>query len=277
MHVPECWGRVILSERTVIDAGDTALENSFPFVEAPHTNRKPDVGDMVKIKGGTYTLGPDITDPVDSPQGTVTVNDFFIDRYEVTICEYTQFLNAGGNDAHYMEDMADPEFCGIIKNGKGKYTLVPGKEYYPVVYMRPESAQAYASWAGKRLPTEYEWEIAARGKEARLYPWGNEPPDPERVNFNFHVGHTTPVGSYEKGKTPEGVYDMAGNVWELLQGNWTEYPWGKKIPGMPEGRQLMRGGSWVTPPANIGSTYRSAMRYSGWAAMIGFRCAKDTR
>ena len=277
MHVPECWGRVILSDRTVLEHKDPELENMFPFVEAPRPPKKPDIGSMVKIKGGTYTIGPDSTDPEDSPRGAVTVDDFYIDRYEVTIAEFARFLNAGGNDSHYMDDMADPDFCGIVKQGEGKYAVVPGKENYPIVYMRPESAEAYAAWAGKRLPTEYEWEIAARGRDARLYPWGNQPPEPELANFDHLVGHTTPVGSYEKGKTPEGLYDMTGNVWELCSGMWDSYPWGRKIEGMPLGRQNMRGGSWVTPAANIGSTYRSAMKYSGWAAMIGFRCAKDAK
>jgi len=275
MHVPECWGRIILSERTVLESKDIELENSFPFVDPPRMSRKPKVGSMVKIKGGTYTIGPDITDPVDSPESKITVGDFYIDRYEVTIGEYTKFLNASGNDKHYMEDMADPDFCGIVKKGEGSYAVMPGKEYYPVVYMRPEGAKAYAEWAGKRLPTEFEWEVAARGKAARLYPWGDDPPDPERANYNHLVGHTTPAGVYEKGKTPEGIYDMAGNVWELLEGNWTEYPWGRKIEGMPECMQLMRGGSFATSAGNIMSTYRNGMKYSGWAAMIGFRCAKD--
>lgn len=277
MHVPECWGRVIVSDRTVLEPKDGALENAFPFAEAPRPLRAPKVGEMVRIKGGTFTVGPDATDKEDSPQGTVTVNDFFIARYEVTLAEYVNFLNAGGNDSHYHPDMGDPDLCGIIRNGPGNYSVVPGREYYPVVYMKVESAEAYAAWAGKRLPTEYEWEVAARGKEGRQYPWGNEPPGPDRANFNFLFGHPTPVGSFEKGKTPEGVYDMAGNVWEILQGNWTEYPWAKKIPGMPEGMRLMRGGSWVTPQANLAGTYRGAMKYSGWAGMIGFRCAKDAR
>jgi formylglycine-generating enzyme required for sulfatase activity len=203
------------------------------------------------------------------------VDDFYIDRYEVTIGEFAAFLNAGGNDHHYMEDMADPDFCGIVKKGEGEYAVVSGKELYPIVYVRPESAEAYAAWAGKRLPTEYEWEIAARGRNAYLYPWGNQPPEPELANFNHFVGHTTPIGSYERGKTPEGIYDLCGNVWELCAGMWDSYPWGRKIEGMPKGRQNMRGGSWVTPADTIGSTYRSAMKYSGWAAMIGFRCAKN--
>jgi formylglycine-generating enzyme required for sulfatase activity len=277
MHVPECWGRVIVSERSVFQPKDVALEQSFPFTEAPRQLRPPKAGEMVMIKGGAYTVGPDATDKNDSPQGTVTVKDFFIDRYEVTLGEYVKFLNAGGHDGDYHPDMGDPDLCGITKNGPGNYSVVPGREFYPVVFMKLESAEAFAAWAGKRLPTEYEWEVAARGKEGRMYPWGNEPPGPERANFNFLFGHPTQVGSFEKGKTPEGVYDMAGNVWEVLQGNWTEYPWAKKLPGIPEGMRNMRGGSWVTPTGNLAATYRGAMKYSGWSGMIGFRCAKDAR
>ena len=215
MHVPENWGKVILSDRTVLDYKDTELDNMFQFVEPPKNKRKPKVGSMVRIKGGTFTIGPDSTDPEDSPKGEVTVRDFSIDRYEVTIAEYAEFLNAGGNDKHYMEDMADPDFCGIVKTNEGAFSVVHGKEYYPIVFMRPESAQAYAEWPGKRFPTEFEWEIAARGKQARLYPWGDAPPDNQHANFNHRIGHTTPVGTYTKGKTPEGIFDMAGNVWEL--------------------------------------------------------------
>ncbi len=275
MHVPETWGRVILSERTVHRSKDMTLENSFPFVDPPRSRKKPKTGNMVKIKGGTYTIGPDRTDPEPSPKGEITVKDFYIDRYEVTIGEYAKFLNAGNHDKHYMDDMADPHLCGIVKKGEGRYEVVPGKEYYPMVFMHPESAEACAEWMGKRLPTEFEWEIAARGSAGRLYPWGNEPPDTNRANFNFLIGHTTPVGSFDKGKTPEGLHDMAGNVWELCDGLWNEYPWGTKLVGRTKGRRIMRGGSWVTSAGNIASTYRNAMKYSGWAGMIGFRCAKD--
>ena len=156
MHVPECWGRVILSDRTVLQYKDITLENAFPFVLTSRHRKKLKVGSMVSIKGGSYTIGPDITDPETSSEGTVAISDFFTDQYEVTIGEYAQFLNAGGNDEHYMEDMADPDLCGIVKQCEGRYTVVPGKELYPIVYMMPESAQTYAEWAGKRLPTEFE-------------------------------------------------------------------------------------------------------------------------
>ena len=275
LHCCETFGRVILSERTVLQTKDMELENSFPFIEPPRMRRKPKVGSMVKIKGGTYTIGPDFTDPKCSPKGEVTVKDFYIDRYEVTIGEFVKFLNAGGNDKYYEVDMGDPDMCGITKIKDGEYKVVPGKEYYPMVQMTVEAARAYAASAGKRLPTEYEWEIAARGKEARTYPWGNEPYDIDRANFNYHVGYTTPVGSYEKGKTPESIYDMAGNVWELIDEIWNEYPWGTKKEGREAGTTIIRGGSWVTSGGNLKSTYRNALKSHYRGPFIGFRCVRD--
>ena len=274
MHSCESWGRVILSGRTVLEKSDDALENAFTFIEPPSPRKKPKVGSMVRIKGGTYTIGPDDTDPDASPQGNETVDDYFIDRYEVTIGEFTEFLNETGEHGFYETDMANPDFCGIVKNGNGSYSVVPGKKLYPVVLLNIEAAKSYAEWCGKRLPTEFEWEIAARGIEGRTYPWGNEPPDSNRANYHYMVGYPVPVGSYERGKTPEGIYDMAGNAWEMVDGIWAAYEWTKKAEKYPARGPLMRGGSWVTAPANLKAVYRDAMK-GGIAPMYGFRCARD--
>ncbi len=277
-HITEAFGRVIMSDRTVIQTPDHALENAFPFTTPPPPPKHPKTGSMVKIKGGMYTIGPDDEDPSGaSPRGEISVKDFYIDRYEVTIGEYTKFLNAGGNDAFYWEDMADPNWCGIVKNEKGGYSVVPGKALYPVCLLKIEGAKAYAQWAGKRLPTEYEWEIAARGSEARLYPWGNESPDKTRANFNYHVGHTLPVGSYPAGKTPEGVYDMAGNVNEMIDKKWEEYPWGKKREDFekPCINPLCRGGAWTSPATMLKATYRDVVKSHFMAPLVGFRCARN--
>ena len=275
MHSIESFSRIILSERTVLQSRDMELENAFPFAEPPEPRKKPHVGSMVKIKGGKYSIGPDFSDPDASPEGSVTLNDFYIDRYEVTIGEFVKFLNTGGKDEHYHIDMGNTDLCGVVKKGEGQYEAVPGKEYYPIVFVTLDAAKEYAKWVGKRLPTEYEWEAAARGKNARLYPWGNKPATPDRANYNYIVGYPTQVGSYEKGKTPEGIYDMAGNVWELIDGKWEEYPWCKDSKGRT-GSTIMRGGSWVTTALNLKSTYRNGTK-SGRCAMFGFRCAKDVR
>lgn len=273
MHSCESWGRVILSDQTVIQLPDIDLEEPYKFLQPPQSVHTLQPGCMVKISGGTYTIGPDPTNAVDSPQGSVALDEFYIDRYLVTIGEYTDFLNAGGHDKFYGPDMANPDFCGIIKYSSG-YQTIPGRAFFPVTLITREGAQAYAAWSGKRLPTEYEWEAAARGLEARLYPWGNDPVDTDRANFDYRIGHTTPVGTYEAGRTPEGLYDMAGNVWELCDGHWTPYAWAGLTADVHTSGRIMRGGSWVTPAANMTVTYRNAEK-GGIAAMVGFRCVRD--
>jgi len=279
-NVFETFGRLIMSDRTVIRTKDQALENAFPFIDPPRPQKNPKIGSMVKIKGGTYVIGPDDEDSSGaSPQGEVTVKDFYIDRYEVTIGEYAKFLNAGGHDEFYWQDMADPNWCGINKKGDGEYSVVPGKDLYPVCLIKIEGARAYAKWIGKRLPTEFEWEIAARGHVGRLYPWGNELPDVTRANYDYHIGHTVPVGSYSKGRTPEGVYDMAGNVNEMIDKLWEEYPWYKGIKRKdlknPEISPLCRGGAWSAPKNFLKNTYRDVVKPHYIAPFVGFRCAKS--
>ena len=279
-HVTECFGRVIVSDRTVIQYRDEEMENAFPFVDPPKAPRNPKLGSMVKFKGGTYTIGPDEDDPSGaSPKGTVTVDAFYMDRYEVTIGEYAGFLSAGAHDDFYYEDMVDPDWCGIIKQGSGKYKVVPGKENYPVVLVDVEGAKAYAEWAGKRLPTEYEWEIAARGGTERLYPWGNEPLDITKANYDYHIGHAVQVGSYPDGRTPEGLYDMAGNVNEIIDQEWAEYPWGNiRIDAQkPCTLPMCRGGAWTAQPLKLKTTHRDVRKHFYKSPFTGFRCAKDAK
>ena len=273
MHACETWGRLVLSDRSVAEAPDAGLEKLFPFSPPPAAAREALPGEMVRIRGGTFPIGPDATDPENSPAGTAAVAAFRIDRYPVTVGEFAAFLNAAGDGRHYHEDMADPDLAGIAREPGGGFAAVPGKERHPVVFVDQEGARAFARWAGKRLPTEHEWEIAARGLEGRTYPWGGEEPDGMRANFDFRVGHTTPVGTWTRGCTPEGVHDLAGNVWELVEGSWGAYPW-SAASGEPLSRgPLMRGGSWATPSCNLKSTYRDA--WKGASAMTGFRCAMD--
>ena len=276
MHSCESWGRIIMSTRTVLQATDTELENSFSFVEPPQPKRRLRAGEMVRIKGGKYSIGPDETDSASSPAGEIVLNDFYIDSYEVTIGEYTAFLNDVNNVNFYSVDMANPDFCGIVCNPDSSYSVVPGKDMYPIVFVTAEAAKAYASWCGKRLPTEFECEAAARGKDGRTYPWGEDTPNASRANYDYMVGHPTPVGSYDAGRSPEGVYDLAGNAWEIVEGNWAAYPWSGITTKPRTSAPLIRGGSWVTPSPNISATYRNAMKGTR-APMYGFRCARNAR
>lgn len=265
---------MILSDRTVIQLPDAQLEDAYPFVSPPQAEHKPEPGSMVRIPGGAYTIGPDATDLDDSPEGTVTLDDFYIDCYEVTVAEYTAFLNAVGQDDFYGIDMANPDVCGIAKRADGRYEATPGRALYPVTLVTLEGAQAYAAWAGKRLPTEYEWEAAARGAEGRRYPWGDDPLNTGRANFDYRVGHPTPVGTYEAGATPDGLYDLAGNVWELCDGSWRPHAWVGEAAEPRTSSCIIRGGSWVTPAANVAATYRNAQK-GATCPMVGFRCARD--
>jgi serine/threonine-protein kinase len=209
---------------------------------------------------------------------TVYLNAFYIDQYEVTVKEYARFLNENGGDAHYHEYMGRSSDCGIIRKGENRFIVSPGRENYPIIYVNGEDAAAYAAWVGKRLPTEAEWERAARGIEGRIYPWGNEEPDSTRANFYFMHGGSVPVGSYPKGITPEKVYDMAGNVWEWCADEPAPYPKGRVENPFNQSkfRGVIRGGCWATPKINLKSPVRESEYRSRRNAFTGFRCVKDT-
>ena len=163
------------------------------------TARTPDK--MVKIPAGEFVMGPDPIDEDISPAHTVYLNAFYIDQYEVTVEEYARFLNESGGDSLYHEYMARSSDCGIIRTGENRFTVSPGREKFPIIYVKWDDAAAYAAWAGKRLPTEAEWERTARGTEGRTYPWGNEEPDSTRANYYFMNGGTVQVGSFPKGRS----------------------------------------------------------------------------
>jgi formylglycine-generating enzyme required for sulfatase activity len=274
-HNKETYGKVLLSERSVIQAKDQQLEEAFPFALPPPPPAGVELGSMVRVKAGTYGIGPDIGDPYGAGRrGEAAVKAFLIDRYPVTVGEYAGFLNAGGHDEHHYRDMAHPDFCGIIRLPDGRYGVVPGRDLYPSCFVGLQAALAYAAWAGKRLPTETEWEVAARGSAQRTYPWGDEPLDAARANYAYHVGHTAPVGSYELGRTPAGVYDMCGGVKEWVQDEWAPYPWGS-TPEAPGGGQIVRGGAWTTSPVNMVASHRDTHSADRPAPFVGFRCAQD--
>lgn len=213
-----------------------------------------DTTGMVFVRGG---------DVVRNGNSKVPVRSFYMDQYEVTNEQYCRFLNDGKGkyDQHWNENQD-------IQRKEGLFVPKAGKERWPVSFVSWHDANAYASWAGKRLPTESEWEWAAAGKERRRFPWGDEPLTAKRANFGKNVGHPQPVGSYPEGKNPLGIFDLAGNVAE----------WCLDDLATEEGkRHVWRGGCWVMGAEHQGSFARSPYEASARVPCIGFRCVRPAR
>jgi len=273
-HWIEALGFLRFSTDVVGAQDDTAVAASLrrPFLTIDTGKRKRvKPGDTVLVPGGEYTRGPDPTDENTSPARTVKVAPFRIDTCEVTVAEYAAFLNAVKKDEHYYRHMAHHD-CGIVKKDDGGYEVLAGREEYPVVYVLPVDAEAYSAWAGKRLPTESEWEWACRFDDGRAYAWGDDEPDPALANYDYHYGGPAPVGSFPDGRTKKGIHDMSGNVWEICVNDRDVYP---PDEGMrwTKADYTYRGGSWATPPKLMRAAVRQARVQR--TPFIGFRCVTD--
>ncbi|MES1982053.1 MAG: SUMF1/EgtB/PvdO family nonheme iron enzyme [Pseudomonadota bacterium] len=232
-----------------------------------------DPNPMVLIPAGKFTRGSDHRLPDEGPQYVADVPAFLIDKYEVTNLQYKQFIDATNRKSpSHFRNRTYPE----------------GKVDHPVTYVSWHDAQAYCEWAGKRLPTDIEWEKAARGTDTRDYPWGddfdvNKLNSPVRWKALNVEGDTTPAGAFEGGKSPYGLYDMSGNVWEWTASWYTQYP-GNTWPSENYGEQykVLKGGSWwdcsfyrcgVSAPVFNRSYFKQNVKNSSF----GFRCAKDEK
>ncbi|MCC7261744.1 MAG: SUMF1/EgtB/PvdO family nonheme iron enzyme [Candidatus Latescibacteria bacterium] len=277
LHNPEMWGKVIFSDQVAGTVKDQELERGFPVRRAPRPPRAR-TPEMVWLPPCTFTMGPDPTDALRSPAHQVEVGGFWMDPYPVRVAEFAAFLNAGDHHQHYNTWMRIPERCGIVREGD-QYRVVAGREQYPVVYVGYEAAAAYAAFYGKALPSEAQWERAARGPEGRYYPWGNQPLSPQRANYDFHYGGTTPVGSFPQGATPEGIFDLVGNVKEYTTSLFESYPGGEPMIylGMREPFihphtvfRVVRGGAWTKQAGCMAAAYRDAHG----SLNLGFRCIR---
>jgi formylglycine-generating enzyme required for sulfatase activity len=219
---------------------------------------------MVYVTAGEFIMGSDEGGSNEQPVHAVYLDAFYIDKTEVTNVQYRACVEAGA---------CDPP---------GKTTYYDNAEYaqHPVVFVSWNDADAYCRWAGKRLPTEAEWEKAARGTDGRTYPWG-EGIDCDHAQYSGCGGGTVPVGSKPKGVSPYGALDMAGNVWEWVvdwydSGYYSRSP-GRNPPGPDSGwYRVLRGGSWY----DVQGDARCAVRflYNPWIRFndVGFRCARSS-
>ncbi len=228
---------------------------------------------MVLVKAGEFIMGS--SDGEDTqPQRKVYLDAFYIDKYEITNEEYVKFLNTIGKHEDYI-NLAS-EYCKIEKTN-GIYKVKNDYGKHPVVEISWYGADMYAKWTGKRLPTEAEWEKAARGIDGRKYTWGDTF---NRDKCNVGMRGTMPVGSYPEGKSPYGCYDMAGNVWEWVA-DWYNSDYYKNSPLInPKGpnignEHIGRGGSWLGNQFTTRCDTRSHLLPEKNRNTSGFRCAKD--
>lgn len=221
---------------------------------------------MVFVPSGNFLMGREgyVTQ---QPVHTVYTDDFYIDKFEITNKMYRDCVNAGACEPpkKYSSDKHSSYFDNMQFDD------------YPIMYVNWYMAKNYCEWRGARLPTEAEWEKSARGTDGRTYPWGNTI-DCSYANYLSCVFDQTKVGSYEKGRSIYGTYDMAGNVWEWVSSIFSSYPY-----NVTDGREnlntnsvrAIRGGSAGDPDINVASAHRDGHFSSYYADGLGFRCAND--
>jgi iron(II)-dependent oxidoreductase len=221
---------------------------------------------MVEIPAGPFTMGSEDGDPEDGPARQVDLPAFEIDRFEVTNADYAAFVS----ETDYVTFAEEQGF------GTWRDMWRAGKDNHPVVMVTWHDAVAYCEWLGKRLPTEAEWEKAARGTDGQVFSWGNEW-DPDKANVKERgLRGTAAVGSFSAGASPYGVDDMIGNVWEWTADWYLPYP-GNTIadPFYGEKFRVTRGGGWFDVEPQATTFNRNAADPNKTANDdLGFRCAR---
>lgn len=244
--------------------------------------------DTVAVPGGTYLMGDAQGDANEKPR-TVSVAGFALDRHEVTNTQFSAFVKATGHvtdpersaTGYVWTDKWRPVAGATWRRPNGPESTIDGKGNHPVVQVSQRDAAAYCAWRGGRLPTEAEWEFAARGKDGRRYAWGEAAPaqagksDDRRANYGTDnccapdatdgYRTTAPVGSFPAGRSPFGLHDMAGNVWE-----WTT----TRFPGQASW-VVIKGGGWGNNPYCLRAAYKHGNPPDIGLDMVGFRCAAN--
>jgi formylglycine-generating enzyme required for sulfatase activity len=245
-----------------------AADAEIVIVKPDHRSAGTSGASMVLIPAGPFTMGRDDAAHDEQPSHRVFLDAFYIDSYEVTVAEYATFLT--------REDADPPLLWEEARQGKNEEKPVLGVDWF--------DATAYCRWAGKRLPTEAEWEKAARGPDGRIYPWGSDPPTHVHANFGQEstkgYAALAKVGTFEKGKSPYGVSDMAGSLWEWVGDRYDENYYQHSPDHSPRGPTTgplrgLRGGAWNSAPPVLASPNRAANVPSIRRSDVGFRCARD--
>ena len=286
---------VMAESRTGAIRASAAVTESL-YLPVVLTRANLDTAEEILIPAGSFQMGCDSNNPAENscnvyvwqtnelPLHTVTLDAYYIDKYEVTNARYQACVDAGGCTAP----------LSVRSQTRFPYYGTSTYADYPVIDVNWYQANAFCALEGKRLPTEAEWEKAARGSsDTRKYPWGSEF-DGSKLNYcdancefdwkdaayNDGYADTAPVGSYPSGASPYGVMDMAGNVWEWVN-DWYQWDYYSQSPSAnPQGPEtglsrVLRGGSWVNLDFNVRSADRGSDFPGYWNLSIGFRCVRS--
>ncbi|MGD8856776.1 MAG: formylglycine-generating enzyme family protein, partial [Chloroflexota bacterium] len=268
----------------VAERGRTGLATPPDGVAIPHivTGAPPLNIDWCWVPAGPFTMGSDVYSR-EKPVHTVALDGFWLARYPLTNAQYRHFVEAGGYEQQrwwteagwrwrQSESVKHPGYW-TDSHWNGDRQPVVGVSWY--------EADAFARWAAETtgepisLPTEAQWEKAARGMDGRTYPWGNDEPTDKLCNFNGNVGKTTPIGQYSPaGDGPYGNADLAGNVWEWTGSLYKPYPYDAgdgREDAAAEGFRALRGGSWLSPRANARAASRDDVSPFDRDSYYGFR------
>lgn len=246
------------------------------------------IHELTRVPAGYFTMGSAEGRADEQPIHQVYLDEFYIDRFEVNNDQYAAFLNNinrnEDGEGHLLFDIFDAD--AQIRYDE-RYAPLPGTEQRPVAEVSWYGARAYCAWADMELPTEAIWEKAARGTDGRIYPWGDSI-DRSRANYGREgccrgddsdgFFDSAPVGSYQRGVSPYGAYDMGGNVWEWVVDWYGEDYYAQSPERDPQGpdagiSRVLRGGSMSSDPYRLRTTDRSGLPPSATYIIVGFRCA----
>lgn len=238
---------------------------------------------MVWIQGGEFTMGSRNGLSQETPEHRVYLDGFYMDRWEVTTARYAKFLKAiGANPEDQKVNENQIRFVPMLWH----QAQLPMDGDRPVIGVTWQAADFYCRWVGKRLPSEAEWEKAARGTDGRTYPWGNDQPTFKLANYqkpvfgNLYSDGLRPVDSYEAGKSPYGIYHMAGNAAEWVA-DWYDETYYERAPhknphGPERGKQkVFRGGSFADPNSHLQGASRGSYLPAETGPYVGIRCARS--